>query len=90
MLLRIILTGRVLTALTMLIIFLSMTLIGLGFSEAARLMPLMIGIPGTILGLVQFIMEFRVARSELSIVPFLYVFQLYTPTLITINEIIKT
>ena len=69
MLLRIILTGRVLTALTMLIIFLSMTLIGLGFSEAARLMPLMIGIPGTILGLVQFIMEFRVARGELSIVP---------------------
>ena len=69
MLLKIILTGRVLTALTMLIIFLSMTLIGLGFSEAARLMPLMIGIPGTILSLVQFIMEFRVARAELSIIP---------------------
>ena len=31
-------------------------------------MPLMIGIPGTILGLVQFIMEFRVARAELAIV----------------------
>lgn len=69
MLLKIIFTGRVLTALMMFIIFLSMTVIAMGYSEAARLMPLMIGIPGTILGLVQFIMEFRVAMGELSIVP---------------------
>jgi len=68
-LLKVIFTGRVLTALTMFIIFLSMTLLALGYSDAARLMPLMIGIPGTILGLVQFIMEFRTAKAELSIVP---------------------
>jgi len=64
-LLKIIFSGRVLTALIMFIIFLSMTLVALSYPPAARLMPLMIGIPGTILGFVQFIMEYRITSAEL-------------------------
>lgn len=69
MLLRILSTGRVLTAMLMFLIFLVMTILALSYTEAARLMPLLFGIPGTILGLAQFIMEFRVARTELAAIP---------------------
>ena len=51
--------GRVATALVMLLIFLSMSLAALGFTEKARLMPLLVGVPGTILGIVQLISEIR-------------------------------
>jgi hypothetical protein len=57
-----ILNGRVITALAMLIIFVTMSLLALGFPEKARLMPLLVGVPGSVLGLVQLINELR--RSE--------------------------
>lgn len=60
-----ILNGRVGTALAMLLIFLSMSLMSLGFTEKARLMPLLVGVPGSLLGIVQLINEIRhtVGRS---------------------------
>ena len=54
-----ILNGRVATALVMLLIFVSMSLMALGFTEKARLMPLLVGIPGTILGIFELINEMR-------------------------------
>ena len=54
-----ILNGRVITALAMLLIFLSMSLMALGFTEKARLMPLLVGVPGTILGIIELINEMR-------------------------------
>jgi len=54
-----ILNGRVATALVMLLIFLSMTVMALGFTEKARLMPLLVGVPGTILGVIELINEMR-------------------------------
>lgn len=59
-----ILTGRVATALVMLLIFLSMSLLALGFTEKARLMPLLVGIPGTILGIVELINEMRASAKQ--------------------------
>lgn len=59
MTIKAILNGRVATALVMLLIFLSMSLMALGFTEKARLMPLLIGIPGTILGIIELINEMR-------------------------------
>lgn len=59
-----VLNGRVATALVMFLIFLTMSLIALGFPEKARLMPLMIGVPGSILGFVQLLIEIRASRQE--------------------------
>lgn len=59
-----ILNGRVATALVMLLIFLSMSLLALGFTEKARLMPLLVGIPGTILGIVELINEMRASAQQ--------------------------
>lgn len=56
---RAIFTGRVATALLMMLIFVAMSLLAIGFPEKARLMPLMVGIPGSLLGLVQLILEIR-------------------------------
>jgi hypothetical protein len=59
-----ILNGRVATALVMLLIFASMSLMALGFTEKARLMPLLVGIPGTILGIVELINEMRATARQ--------------------------
>lgn len=59
-----ILNGRVATALVMLLIFLSMSLMALGFTEKARLMPLLVGIPGTILGIIELINEMRATSRQ--------------------------
>lgn len=67
MLVKVITSGRVMTALVMFLIFLTMTALALRFTEKAALMPLMIGVPGTLLGLVQLIMEFRKASAELAV-----------------------
>jgi len=56
--------GRVVTALIMFAVFLIMTGMAFSFPEKARLMPLMIGIPGVILGFAQLIMEIRTALTE--------------------------
>ena len=58
------LSGRVLMAVVMLAIFVTMSLMALGFPEKARLIPLMIGIPGSALALVQVLLELRTAIDE--------------------------
>ncbi len=57
-------TGRVLTAVAMLAIFLMMSLMALGFPEKARLMPLMVGIPGSVLALLQVLAELRTSIDD--------------------------
>jgi hypothetical protein len=52
-------SGRILTAAVMLAIFAGMTLMALGFPAQAQLMPLLIGVPGTLMALVQLIKEAR-------------------------------
>ena len=83
-----ILNGRVVTAFAMLLLFASMSLMALGFTEKARLMPLLVGIPGTILGLVELVNEMRatvrqaaageeadiVTRAELAMLGWVFVF----------------
>ena len=61
---RAILDGQVVTALVMLAIFVSMSVMALGFPEKARLMPLMIGLPGSLLALIQVILELRTATAK--------------------------
>ncbi len=59
MTIKAILNGRVGTAFVMLLIFLSMSLMALGFTDKARLMPLLVGVPGILLGIVQLTTEIR-------------------------------
>jgi|APGre2960657468_1045069.scaffolds.fasta_scaffold17563_2 Tripartite tricarboxylate transporter TctB family len=61
---KVLMHGRVLTSLVMLAIFVLMTLLAMDFPTKARLMPLMVGIPAVLLGLLQLVMEYRaVSRS---------------------------
>ena len=64
--LRLMVNGRVLTALIMLAIFLAATGMAFGFPEKARLMPLMVGVPGSLLALIQVFIEMRKAAHELA------------------------
>ncbi len=57
-------TSRALTAVVMLAIFLTMSLMALGFPEKARLMPLMVGIPGSVLALLQVLVELRTSIDD--------------------------
>jgi hypothetical protein len=57
-------SGRVATSLVMLAIFAAMTAIGLGYPEKARMMPLLVGIPGTLLALAQLIRDIRFPDVE--------------------------
>ncbi len=59
-----ILNGRVMTAFVMFLIFASMSLMALGFTEKARLMPLLVGVPGTILGIIELINEMRASAKQ--------------------------
>jgi small-conductance mechanosensitive channel len=59
-----IVNGRVGTALFMLLVFATMSLLALGFPEKARMMPLLVGIPGTLLALVQVVNEIRAVHKE--------------------------
>jgi len=59
-----VLNGRVATAFVMMLIFVTMSLMALGFPDKARLMPLMVGIPGSVLGLIQLINEIRHSAYE--------------------------
>jgi len=61
---RLIWNARVLTALVMFLIFTAMTILALDFPEKARLMPLMIGIPGSIMSFIQLLLEYRLAAKE--------------------------
>jgi len=63
--LRLMVDGRVLTALVMLAIFVAATTMALGFPEKARLMPLMVGVPACVLAFIQVILEARKAGQEL-------------------------
>lgn len=57
-------SGRAATSLVMFTIFASMTLIALGFPEKARMMPLLVGVPGTLLALAQLIADLRAAEPD--------------------------
>ena len=61
---KMLLSGQVMMAIVMLAIFVTMSLMALGFPEKARLMPLMIGIPGSVLALVQVLRELRTAIDK--------------------------
>lgn len=61
---RALLSGPALTAFAMLAIFLTMTLMAMGFPEKARLMPLLVGIPGTVLAFFQVIKEIRAPLDD--------------------------
>ena len=52
------------TAVVMLVIFVAMSLMALGFPDKARLMPLMVGIPGSVLALLQVLVELRTATDD--------------------------
>lgn len=56
--------ARVLTAFAMLAIFATMTALALGYPDKAALMPLIIGVPATVLALVQLVIELRKAAAE--------------------------
>ena len=58
------LNGRVTTASVVFALFATMTLMALGFPDKARLMPLMVGMPGTLLGLFQLFVEWRDASRQ--------------------------
>jgi Tripartite tricarboxylate transporter TctB family len=52
-------SSRILTAAVMLMIFAGMTVMALGFPPQAQLMPLLIGVPATLMALIQLIKELR-------------------------------
>ena len=62
--LRVFLNGRVFTALVMFVVFSAMSLMAFGFPDRARLMPLMVGIPGAVLSLVQLLTELRATLDQ--------------------------
>lgn len=57
-------TGRVMMALVMFLIFTTMVGIALGYPAQARFMPLVVGIPGIALTLLELVREIRRARSD--------------------------
>lgn len=59
-----ILNGRALTSLAMFAIFAGMSLAALGFPEKARIMPLLVGVPGTLLALAQLIRDVRTFERD--------------------------
>jgi len=59
---RTFLNGRLLTAVVMLAIFVAMSIMALGFPAKARLMPLLFGIPGSVLALARVIVELRASE----------------------------
>jgi hypothetical protein len=61
--------GAVLTAVLMLAIFVTMTLMALGFPQKARVMPLMAGVPGSILALIAVIQELRKGAASAAAAP---------------------
>lgn len=56
--------SSIVTALLMTLIFASMSMFSLGFPEKARLMPLLVGIPGLILSLLQLYREVQLSAKE--------------------------
>lgn len=62
---KVISNGRVLTALVMLTIFVIMTVMAFDFPTKGRLMPLMVGIPASLLALIQFFSEYRAVAAKL-------------------------
>ena len=60
---KVFMNGRVLTTLVMLVIFVIMTVLAFDFPSKGRLMPLMVGIPAVLLGLIQLILDYRAALA---------------------------
>lgn len=59
-------SSRVLTAGVMVMIFVTMTVLAFGFPPAARLMPLLAGVPGSVLALICLGREIRLALEEVA------------------------
>ncbi|MGH6922492.1 MAG: tripartite tricarboxylate transporter TctB family protein [Propylenella sp.] len=59
-----ILSGRILTTLVMLVIFAGMSVMAIGYPEKARFLPLLVGIPGTIMCLAQLLIDIRHAFQQ--------------------------
>lgn len=57
-------SGRVATVLVILAIFVTMSIMALGFPERARLMPLLVGVPGSLLASILVFVEWRAAQSQ--------------------------
>jgi len=57
-------SGRAITTLIMLAIFAGMTVLGMSYPDKARMMPLLVGIPGTILALAQLIHDIRFSEAK--------------------------
>jgi len=56
--------GRAILSLIMLAIFAGMSIIGMGYPEKARMLPLLVGIPGTVMALAQLIRDIRFPEVE--------------------------
>jgi hypothetical protein len=56
--------GRIATTLVMLAIFGGMSIIALGYPEKSRLLPLLVGVPATIMCLAQLVLDLRQAAAE--------------------------
>lgn len=61
--------GRIATAALMLAIFAAMSVVALGFPPKARLMPLLIGVPATVLALIHLGLEIRDAMRRAAPTP---------------------
>jgi hypothetical protein len=61
---KVLMNGRLLTTLVMLVIFVIMTVLAFDFPSKGRLMPLMVGIPAVLLGLIQLILDYRAASAN--------------------------
>jgi hypothetical protein len=57
-------SGRIATVLVILAIFVTMSIMALGFPERARLMPLLVGVPGSLLALILVFVEWRAAQTQ--------------------------
>jgi len=58
------LNGRLLTTLVMLAIFAGMSVMAIGYPAKARFLPLLVGIPGTVMCLAQLLMDLRQTLQE--------------------------
>ena len=59
-----ILNGRIITATVMLTIFAGMSVMALGYPDKARFLPLLVGVPGTLMCLAQLLFDVRSALQD--------------------------
>jgi hypothetical protein len=59
-----ILNGRIITTLVILTVFAGMSLMAIGYPPKARYLPLLVSIPGTLMCLIQLMLDIRQVRQE--------------------------